>query len=367
MSPLILNNEKTTGPVAKYWAIRTCHSLKSGAIFSSWEDFSFYASEDENGGGGAIFQSFDNVFDAIAYAFPNTKHYQNEAPIVETATMGKAPTTINKNDVLCGRGGFVNHNPGNKVYRGIVNSRKQAYVDEIDFGKKGTIAWEVVNEIKHMNPPGRFLQRNQEGDWEDIGEARAIAKTKQALREIIDSTHFTDTDLAYGDVNPPTPRNNHIMPSSGTIIKQEAPVIVCPPAKKIRLDLEESLVGLSRCVPLRQPVPKRFPGDIEAIKDVDAPRFCQIANFLDKPKENCSMCGEIKHIPAQNKGVCNGCDVRVWLHLDTDSQIKWCKGCKNFRLWAAFGEKGHTTKCLPCRQSQAKRYLRKKSMESMEA
>ena len=32
--------------------------------------------------------------------------------------------------------------------------------------------------------------------------------------------------------------------------------------------------------------------------------------------------------------------------------IKWCKGCKNFRNWAAFCEKGSATKCEKCRNRQ---------------
>ena len=32
--------------------------------------------------------------------------------------------------------------------------------------------------------------------------------------------------------------------------------------------------------------------------------------------------------------------------------IKWCKGCKNFRNWAALCEKGSATKCEKCRNRQ---------------
>jgi hypothetical protein len=66
-------------------------------------------------------------------------------------------------------------------------------------------------------------------------------------------------------------------------------------------------------------------------------------------------------IPRQNKGVCTECDVAVWLVRDHDNlEIKWCKGCKNFRPWAAFGDKGLATKCVRCRKRQKEKYATQK-------
>lgn len=61
-------------------------------------------------------------------------------------------------------------------------------------------------------------------------------------------------------------------------------------------------------------------------------------------------------IPRQNRGLCTNCDVLVWVLVDQDLEIKWCKGCKNFRPWAAFGTKGKATKCVPCRERQREKY-----------
>ena len=72
---------------------------------------------------------------------------------------------------------------------------------------------------------------------------------------------------------------------------------------------------------------------------------------------------EFTHIiPRQNKGLCTSCDVAVWVVTDTKKEIKWCKGCKNFRAWAAFGEKGLATKCLRCRERQREKYANKKNV-----
>lgn len=67
-------------------------------------------------------------------------------------------------------------------------------------------------------------------------------------------------------------------------------------------------------------------------------------------------------IPRQNKGVCTACDVTVWRALELDGmEIKWCKGCKNFRPWAAFGTKGSATKCVRCRDRQKEKYALQKA------
>ena len=66
-------------------------------------------------------------------------------------------------------------------------------------------------------------------------------------------------------------------------------------------------------------------------------------------------------IPRQNKGLCTACDVTVWVVVGQDGlEIKWCKGCKNFRPWAAFGDKGSATKCTKCRERQREKYAMQK-------
>jgi hypothetical protein len=72
-------------------------------------------------------------------------------------------------------------------------------------------------------------------------------------------------------------------------------------------------------------------------------------------------------IPRQNKGVCTACDIAVWVIMVMGQErleIKWCKGCKNFRPWAAFGEKGLATKCVRCRDRQKEKYLLQKQETS---
>jgi hypothetical protein len=50
--------------------------------------------------------------------------------------------------------------------------------------QKPSVAAEVVDIIRTLDPPGRFLKKDKDTGWYlDIGDARAKEKTSQALRE----------------------------------------------------------------------------------------------------------------------------------------------------------------------------------------
>ncbi len=90
----------------------------------------------------------------------------------------------NENDVMCGRGAGTNYHPGNKRYRDMVESRKEDYHIHCDRLHKKLIADKIVEQIRGLNPPGRFLERNKKtGKWNDVGDDKAKAKTIQTLRE----------------------------------------------------------------------------------------------------------------------------------------------------------------------------------------
>jgi hypothetical protein len=159
--------------------------------------------------------------------------------------------------------------------------------------------------------------------------------------------------------------------------------------------------------------PAQIPSDIEKVKSAQVPEFTSLVNFpahmsqkqsvnLPDGMRCCVMCGQAcpcssgnkckkggstkppknndgslaprnsngqdmmgdksgyAIIPTQNKGLCTLCDVNVWVVVTTGLEIKWCKGCKNFRPWAAFGDKGLATKCLRCRERQREKYALQK-------
>jgi hypothetical protein len=89
-----------------------------------------------------------------------------------------------ENDVLCGRGGSINSHGGNERFRLLVEKRKRVYLTARFKREKRLIASSIVDEIRELNPPGRFLTRDSKsGHWQDIGDEKARDKTSQALRE----------------------------------------------------------------------------------------------------------------------------------------------------------------------------------------
>ncbi|KAG7369130.1 hypothetical protein IV203_031873 [Nitzschia inconspicua] len=82
-------------------------------------------------------------------------------------------------DVLSGRGGGTNLHPGNRYYRDLILSHRAAY-DEACKTMKPEISRQIVLAIK--NRGGRFLRKDADGSFYEIGEAEAKAKTSQALR-----------------------------------------------------------------------------------------------------------------------------------------------------------------------------------------
>jgi len=93
-----------------------------------------------------------------------------------------------EHDVLLGRGGMTNSNPGNIHFRKLVNQHKMRYLSANKI-EKPKVAREVVNVWKQMDPPGRFLQKKDEGDkgaapvWIETSDKKAQEKASQCLRE----------------------------------------------------------------------------------------------------------------------------------------------------------------------------------------
>lgn len=91
--------------------------------------------------------------------------------------------TPHEHDVLSGRGNFVNYHAGNEHFRALVKKHKMSYV-ACPKPQKGKFSRMIVDEIKHRDPPGRFLKQDPDTKlWHDIGDKKALDKTRQALRE----------------------------------------------------------------------------------------------------------------------------------------------------------------------------------------
>eukprot|EP00814_Leptocylindrus_danicus_P004354 CAMPEP_0116015172 /NCGR_PEP_ID=MMETSP0321-20121206/6684_1 /TAXON_ID=163516 /ORGANISM="Leptocylindrus danicus var. danicus, Strain B650" /LENGTH=274 /DNA_ID=CAMNT_0003484903 /DNA_START=84 /DNA_END=908 /DNA_ORIENTATION=+ len=157
---------------------------------------------------------------------------------------------------------------------------------------------------------------------------------------------------------------------------------------------EPAVLGVGKCIPFQGPEPKHFQGDMHKEQNHRLPGFGDMINFPkyrghkvddnDTCSTNCVMCGTLCNIsgkkgrgktskckftgnnaraptiPVQNKSVCSTCDSKVWVLTGCETQIKWCKGCKNFLTWACFGMKGESSKCESCRERAKSAYQQRK-------
>ena len=152
----------------------------------------------------------------------------------------------------------------------------------------------------------------------------------------------------------------------------------------------ERLSSLNRCerLSVSKGNPRSTPKFFKTTAELEMPTFQNLVNFPNVvPRRNkgdkelrCVMCGEHRKsshtnkdevsnsdnhhiIPRQNKGLCTSCDVAVWVVKESGIEIKWCKGCKNFKLWKDFGNKPVATKCEKCREKQREKYAKKVGRE----
>ena len=88
---------------------------------------------------------------------------------------------IGPNDVLLGRGGLTNTNPGNIKFRALVARYRMAYCTAPK-GDKGALSRFLCNFVRASE--GRFLRRDEKSrSWFEVGDEKAVMKCGQALRE----------------------------------------------------------------------------------------------------------------------------------------------------------------------------------------
>jgi len=92
---------------------------------------------------------------------------------------------ITSHDILFGRGKRVNNNKGNIFFRKLVSQRKRDYRNGYTPSQRKAFAYQIYDEIKKLDPPGRFLMPTSDDKhmWYNVSEVKAIRKICQALRE----------------------------------------------------------------------------------------------------------------------------------------------------------------------------------------
>lgn len=105
----------------------------------------------------------------------------------------RSPAEINKDDVLCGRGGGTNSQIGNRRFRKLVQEFQPTYL-MARRKEKPRLARTIVLIIR--NRGGRFLKKDEDtGELYEVGDSKAEAKTSQALREGLDVRATKSTSL----------------------------------------------------------------------------------------------------------------------------------------------------------------------------
>lgn len=70
-------------------------------------------------------------------------------------------------------GGQSNTHPGNTQWRTLVGANKELYVT-LPKKQKMWLSQSIVNAVRSQNPPGRFLQKDSNQLWYDVGDKRYV-------------------------------------------------------------------------------------------------------------------------------------------------------------------------------------------------
>ncbi len=98
---------------------------------------------------------------------------------------GKFTNTITPNDVLLGRGGNTFRHIGNRQFREQARVHAPRYSQSTKL-EKSQISRTLMMSVKQMNPPGRFLKKENHC-WVEVDEYVAREKASQCLRDAVSS------------------------------------------------------------------------------------------------------------------------------------------------------------------------------------
>ena len=98
---------------------------------------------------------------------------------------------VTDNDVLCGRGNYLQGHFGNERFRTLTSLRHDADFDTYSVDQKKAVALEIIDHIASLKPPGRFMKRpsgknklrGTEGPWIELTPKECLKKVCQALRD----------------------------------------------------------------------------------------------------------------------------------------------------------------------------------------
>lgn len=110
----------------------------------------------------------------------NPKSMRTSVPVFDEST--PIVKTLNRHDVLMGRGNLIGQIGGNVHFRRVCWQYKDDYIRgmrEI----KPMIAQGVLDHLAMLSPPGHVVAKTEAGLYRVVSHARAIEKVQQQLRE----------------------------------------------------------------------------------------------------------------------------------------------------------------------------------------
>lgn len=108
--------------------------------------------------------------------------WTSEEPLhhgIMNSEIGSGHILIQPNDVLFGRGKTVVEHPGNLKFRNIVGMQMDEY-EAASRMEKTSMTEKIVQMVKESD--GRFLKRDDGGDWEEVDQETARRKVAHAFR-----------------------------------------------------------------------------------------------------------------------------------------------------------------------------------------
>lgn len=96
----------------------------------------------------------------------------------------KLPTSLQQNDVCCGRGkGYIKH-PGNLLFQKAILANLETYASAKTKTEKSQVVASVVSDLFRRGV--RFLKKDiATGQWYDIGQTLSHEKTGHAIRDFL--------------------------------------------------------------------------------------------------------------------------------------------------------------------------------------
>ena len=113
-----------------------------------------------------------------------------------------------RNDVLFGKGLNVRKHTGNRYYWSLIMKRRVVFTNSENNTEKDQIVQEILDDVKDLSPPGRYLVNKGGDEWEEQVDAIMFSKIKQTLMRLSEmASGKGDPDLTHKSSRRPSLSN----------------------------------------------------------------------------------------------------------------------------------------------------------------